>query len=429
MTTVRPHEVRRQSIRVALGAAAAVAIAYLIVATVVAVVVTNRLTTQIDDRLASFLAGAPQGQPHHDSGGGGGGDGDDRPYGPPTLGWRIDTTGVPQYIGPESYRVDLPAAYASITNPETVTINGSQVRMMGAQVGDARVIVAQTMVNVTDTQSTLLLAEAVIGPVLILLVFLGAVVVGRRVATPIEIARQRQLDFTADASHELRTPLSVIEAQTSLALNQERDVAWYRTAFERIDHESKRMRRLLDDLLWLARFDATHAPPNVEPVDLGILAAQAADRFGVVAEARNLVLEVSGQDGGAVIAAPPDWLDRLLGVLLDNACKYSPDGGVVIVGVVTEAGRVRLTVDDSGPGIAEDQRERIFNRFHRAIEGPAGAGLGLAIADAIVRATGGRWQVGKSPAGGARMAVTWPPAFGGRREPAVAARSRTASTD
>jgi len=430
VTAVRPHEVRRQSIRVALGAAAAVAVAYLVIATVVVVVVTSRLTSQIDDRLTSFLAGGPQGQPHHDSGGGGGGDGDDRPYGPPTLGWRIDPGGAPVYIGPESYRVDLPAAYASIAKPETVTINGSQVRMMGAQVGDSRFVVAQTMVNVTDTQGTLLLAEALIGPVLVLLVFLGAVVIGRRVATPIELARQRQLDFTADASHELRTPLSVIEAQTSLALNEPRDVAWYRTAFERIDCESKRMRRLLDDLLWLARFDATHAPPNVEPVDLGILAAQAADRFGVVAEARNLVLEVSGQDGGAVIAAPPDWLDRLLGVLLDNACKYSPDGGLVRVGVVTEAGRVRLTVDDSGPGIAEDQRERIFNRFHRAIEGPAGAGLGLAIADAIVRATGGRWQVGRSPTGGARMAVTWPSAFGGKREPAVAgARSRTAGTD
>jgi signal transduction histidine kinase len=428
VTTVRPHEVRRQSIRVALGAAAAVAIAYLVIATVVVVVVTSRLTSQIDDRLTSFIQGAPQGQQHHDSGGGGGDD--DRPYGPPTLGWQIDPSGTATYIGPDSYRVDLPAALASITKPETVTINGSQVRMMGAQVGEYRIVVAQTMANVSDAQGTLLLAEALIGPVLITLVFLGAVVVGRRVATPIELARQRQLDFTADASHELRTPLSVIEAQTSLALNQARDVAWYRAAFERIDRESKRMRRLLDDLLWLARFDTTHAPPNVEPVDLGILAAQAADRFGVVAEARNLTLEVSGQEVGAVIAAPSDWLDRLLGVLLDNACKYSPEGGTVRVAVLTEAGRVRLTVDDSGPGIAEGERERIFDRFHRAIEGPAGAGLGLAIADAIVRATGGRWQVGRSPTDGARMAVTWPPAFGGKRDPAIAgSRSQAAGTD
>ena len=131
-----------------------------------------------------------------------------------------------------------------------------------------------------------------------------------------------------------------------------------------------------------------------------------------------------------MVAAPPEWLDRLLGVLLDNACKYSPDGGVVRVAVTTDGGKVRLTVDDSGPGIADDERERIFDRFHRAIEGPAGAGLGLAIADAIVRATGGRWQVGRSPTNGARMAVTWPPAFGGRRDAAPTGQtSRGATTD
>ncbi len=100
-------------------------------------------------------------------------------------------------------------------------------------------------------------------------------------------------------------------------------------------------------------------------------------------------------------------------MLLDNACKYVPDGGTVDVTVAREGGRVALTVDDSGPGIPSDERERVFDRFHRA-NGPAGAasgadgaGFGLAIADAIVRATGGRWQVGNSPSGGARFSVSW----------------------
>jgi len=69
---------------------------------------------------------------------------------------------------------------------------------------------------------------------------------------------------------------------------------------------------------------------------------------------------------------------------------------------------VRLVVDDSGPGIPEAERGRIFDRFQRATDQPGGAGLGLAIADAVVRATNGRWQVGTSPAGGASMAVAWP---------------------
>jgi signal transduction histidine kinase len=71
-------------------------------------------------------------------------------------------------------------------------------------------------------------------------------------------------------------------------------------------------------------------------------------------------------------------------------------------------GRVRVAVDDSGPGIPPADRERIFDRFHRASAAAGGAGLGLAIADAVVRATGGRWAVGSSPEGGARMAVAWP---------------------
>jgi signal transduction histidine kinase len=300
--------------------------------------------------------------------------------------------------------------------PTTVTINGNDVRLVGAPSDSGYKVVGQTLNELAKARSTLIQAEILIAPPLLVLLFLGAVAIGRRVATPVEVARRRQLEFAADASHELRTPLSVIEAQTSLALSGPRDAAWYRTAFERIEPESRRMRRLVEDLLWLARFDATMAAPNAEPVDVGLLAAQAADRFGVVAEARRLQIRVQGQDTGAVVTAPSEWLDRLLGVLLDNACKYSPDRGVVTVGVERDGPRVRLTVDDTGPGIPEAERARVFDRFHRAVEGPGGAGLGLAIADAIVRATGGRWQVGASPAGGARMSVTWPASFKGRRE-------------
>ena len=237
--------------------------------------------------------------------------------------------------------------------------------------------------------------------------FLGAVAIGRRVAAPIEASRQRQLDFTADASHELRTPLAVIEAHTSLALAHDRDVGWYRSAFGRVDHESKRMRRMLEDLLWLARFDASKRAPNTEPVDLAVMAAQTVDRFGAIAETRHLEIGLVAPPDGAVIAAPPEWLDRLLGVLLDNACKYAPEGGRVQVTVTADSSRVALIVDDSGPGIAETERTRIFDRFHRASDSQGGAGLGLAIADAIVRATGGRWKVANAPAGGARMGITW----------------------
>jgi two-component system sensor histidine kinase CiaH len=423
VSATHPHLVRRQSIRVALGATVLVAVVYLAIAIAVVAFVSADLIRQTDDRLAHALV-----DPHRPPPVNGGFEPPegDRRY-PMFLVWVTNEDG-----GVESAPVTpaLPAELTGVTSPQTVTLDGTEMRLAGATIGDDHVVIGQDLTQLEQTRSTLIATELLIAPALLLSVFLGAVLIGRRVAAPIELSRRRQLDFTADASHELRTPLSVIEAQTSLALSHDRDEAWYRTAFERVDRESKRMRRLLDDLLWLARFDATHAPPNIEPVDLGLLAAQAADRFAVVAEARNLVLEVDGKDVGAVVAAPPEWLDRLLGVLLDNACKYSSDGGTVRVAVATEGGRVRLTVDDDGPGIPEDQRDRIFDRFHRAIEGPAGAGLGLAIADAIVRATGGRWKVGESPAKGARMAVSWPSALGGRREPSVASpRSRAAGSD
>lgn len=170
-------------------------------------------------------------------------------------------------------------------------------------------------------------------------------------------------------------------------------------------------------MLWLARFDSTGGLPEAEPVDVRILAAQTADQFAAVAESRKQTLTVEG--GGsedAIVTAPPEWLDRLVGVLLDNACKYSPESGSIAVAVSTEGRRVRLTVDDSGPGIPAEERGRVFDQFHRATDQAGGAGLGLAIADAIVRASGGRWNIGTSPAGGARVAVSWPRSMGSHRE-------------
>ncbi|HEU4571997.1 MAG TPA: HAMP domain-containing sensor histidine kinase, partial [Candidatus Limnocylindrales bacterium] len=147
-------------------------------------------------------------------------------------------------------------------------------------------------------------------------------------------------------------------------------------------------------------------------------------RFAAIAETRRLRLAVTATGSEPIVAAPPEWLDRLLGVLVDNACKYSPDGGTIAVAVDAHGGRVSLTVDDAGPGIPVGERARIFDRFHRATDARSGAGLGLAIADSIVRATQGRWSVGDSPAGGARMSVAWPAAFPGARAARRGERTR-----
>ena len=406
--TAHAPGVRRRSIRVALAATAVVGVAYLVISIGVVAFVTRDLTSQVDQRLTGTFDRLPHGGLPPNGGPPDPGRDPGRPFGAPLLVWRVDESGA---VYADTGTPTLPDELRTATSPETATIDGTAFRVAGWDVGDDRIVVATAMDQVSDAQRTILLAELVIAPFLLGAVFVGAVVVGRRVAYPIEAARRRQLEFTADASHELRTPLSVIEAHTSLALAQPRDATWYHDAFARVDRESKRMRRLLEDMLWLARFDAAQEPRATEPVDLGVLAAQAADRFAAVAETRHLTLDVHPPRTPVVIAASPELVDRLIGVLVDNACKYSPEGGRVDVSVATDGGRSAVSVDDSGPGIPPDERDRIFDRFHRAgsTSGDAsGAGLGLAIGDAIVRATGGRWSVGVSPAGGARFTVSWP---------------------
>jgi two-component system OmpR family sensor kinase len=127
-----------------------------------------------------------------------------------------------------------------------------------------------------------------------------------------------------------------------------------------------------------------------------------------VADAASVTLASRGDGAGcAFIRADADSIDRLASVLLDNACRYAGRGARVDLAVAHGGGQVTLSVEDSGPGIPEAERQLVLDRFHRADDRPGGTGLGLAIADAVVRSTGGSWSIGRSPLGGARMAVSW----------------------
>ena len=427
----RLERVNVASLRVALIGTGVVALVYTIIAVAVVVFVTNNLTAQVDTQLASALTFwehspvAPDPASVTDTG--------QSDFGTRVLAWEIFASGS-QRTNAENVNslVQLPQAYVDTTSPTTAHIGGVDLRIAGVSINlpqelcarafsaadcRGRLVVGYNVDSLSQTQSSLIWTESIAGVALLLLVFFGTLFVGRRVGAPIELARQRQLEFTADASHELRTPLAVIEAQTSLALSQDRDPGWYRAAFQRVGSESGRIRRLVDDLLWLARVDTPQGRPAAEPVELGVLVHQAAERFEAVAESRGIAMQVSVGLGPLAVLGSSEWLDRLLGVLLDNAFKYAPTGGVVGLSVGIESNRVRLVVEDSGPGIPEDERAKIFDRFHRAEgQGGYGSGLGLAIADAVVRHSHGRWEVSTSALGGARMAVSWPRALGGSRD-------------
>ena len=412
----RLERVNVASLRVAVISTGMVAVVYAIVAVLVVVFVTSNLTAQVDTRLEAQLAHYQEQSQFrlppasvNDSGLG--------DFGAPLLAWAIDPAGVQPSQTTIDPPVDLPAPDASVTTPITVSLHGVDLRIAGGPWGSYHLIVGYNVDSVSQAQSSLIVIETLAGVVLLLLVFSGSLIVGRRVGAPIELARQRQLEFTADASHELRTPLAVIEAQTSLALNQERDAGWYRNAFQRIGSESGRIRRLVDDLLWLARVDTPQGRPAAEPVEVGVIVHQGAERFAAVAESRGIALQVSVGLGPLVVLGSSEWLDRLLGVLLDNGFKYAPPGGLVAVSVGVDGNRVRLVVEDSGPGIPDEERSKIFDRFHRATgQGGYGSGLGLAIADAVVRHTHGRWEVTTSALGGARMVVSWPRVLSGSKD-------------
>jgi signal transduction histidine kinase len=414
MTGDRADGFRRLPFRVAAITTAVVAAMYLVVALAFVAISHNNLVANIDARLAQQLASI-QARPDvlEDVSAGDAtdldNDGDARRFDAPLVVWVRGPAGA-------SYQSDvtaaLPADLERRSGPTTATIGGAEMRLVGGPLttpgGDGWVIVAQTLAEVTSAGNTLMVAEILTAPALLLIVFLGAVLVGRRVAGPIEQARVAQLAFTADASHELRTPLTVIEAEASLALQSTRDPVAYQQTLARIQDETLHLRRLIDDLLWLARFDSAPTPPAAEPLDLGALALATTERFRAICDQRgtSLTAAVTGSVS-PVISAPPEWIARLVSVLLDNAIRHSPPGSVVTVSVEGDAARVQFAVEDNGPGIPVAQRGQILNRFHTASATHEGAGLGLAIADAVVRSTGGHWDIGDADGGGARMSVWW----------------------
>jgi signal transduction histidine kinase len=394
--------------RVAAGATAIAAVVYVIGVIVLNLLVSSHLTEQANDRLAGRLAVALRdpamlSQPMARPGAPTDVDADSAPV----FLWLVDAAGVVTAHSPGA--PGLPGGLLAAHRPRgglafTAGLGDTGAfRLKLARDGGGWLIAGQSRAGDAHTGRLLLYAEVIAGPFLLLGMFFGSLVVGLRALAPVEQSRRRQLEFTADASHELRTPLSVIQAEADVALSSSREPAEYRDALARIQGESGRLRQLVDDMLWLARFDSRPPPPGDEPVDLVTLARACADRFRAVGPA--VTAETS--PGPALISAPPEWVDRLAGVLMDNACRYAGAGGQVRIGVRVQGSRVTLTVEDSGPGILAAERPRLFDRFHRATEHGPGAGLGLAIGDSIVRSTGGKWQVGDSPLGGALMAVSW----------------------
>ena len=221
------------------------------------------------------------------------------------------------------------------------------------------------------------------------------------------LARERR--FTADAAHELRTPVAAVKVHADNLRTAIND-AERQESQQRLDAGVRRMERAIAQMLALSRVEPGAAPPARESVDLAVLVAHHAADARVLANERDITVSV--QAAPARVEGDGAALDGLVRNLLDNAVRYAPGAGRVQVQLATADGEVRLVVEDSGPGIAPEARERVFERFHRELgTGVEGSGLGLSIVAQVLASHGGRIALDASPAlGGLRATVTLPAA-------------------
>ena len=206
----------------------------------------------------------------------------------------------------------------------------------------------------------------------------------------LETAFAQQKQFAADAAHELRTPVSVMLTQTQTALNRERDAESYKQTVEACQRAAQRMRKLIESLLALARFDAGQEVLKRLRFDLSKTITDGIELVKPLAEERGVRIftEMISQE----ITGDPERLAQVIANLLTNAIQYNRPGGEARVKLASQNGLAVLTVSDTGQGIAPEDLPRVFERFYRADAARTGggsAGLGLSICKAIVEAHGG----------------------------------------
>jgi len=226
----------------------------------------------------------------------------------------------------------------------------------------------------------------------------------------LEAAVRTLSQFVADASHELRTPLAVIRTTAELALRRAREPEVYRGALREIGAETERLTRLVEDLLVLARSDTGTVEMPLSPVDVRQVIQAVCGEMAGLAGLRGIRIDPIAGEDPLLISANAPALHRLLMLLVDNAVKYSLDGGQVWVRAARSGAHVVVAVEDSGVGIAAADLPHIFKRFYRADRARAGGGygLGLSLAESIAKAHGAQIEVRSRVGEGSVFQVKFP---------------------
>jgi signal transduction histidine kinase len=277
-------------------------------------------------------------------------------------------------------------------------------------------IVVGNKVELQDRYAALIAAFGGAGLAALLLVAAGGWLLVRKSTAPVEATIEHMRRFMADAAHELRTPLTVLRSRAEVTLQQPREAETYVAALSGIESEARRLGRIVEDLLTLARADTGERPVERRRIYLDDLALDAIQAAQAVAETHGITLEVD-EFAEALVEGDAALLRQLVMILLDNAVKFTEPGGRVRIRVGGPTSRPSLVVEDSGIGIPEDQLPHIFERFYRG--DPArtrvrpsrsgdGAGLGLSIARWITRVHDADIQVTSAAGRGTRVEVHFP---------------------
>ena len=227
-------------------------------------------------------------------------------------------------------------------------------------------------------------------------------------ATRLAEAETRERNFLMSVSHELRTPLTAIRGHISaLREGVVVDSDLREQSLEVVEIEARRLERLVDDILDLAKLEAHRFTVMHEEVNMEQLLQHAYDTFADEARRRSIDYQVK-LTAAPVIFSDGDRLLQIVGNLLSNAFRATPDGGRIVLGLAQENGTIALSVEDTGPGIAPERRDRLFRPF--VSEAAGGTGLGLTIARELSGALGGRITLESEPGNGARFALLLPAA-------------------
>lgn len=231
-----------------------------------------------------------------------------------------------------------------------------------------------------------------------------------RIMRPLQENRKKQMQFVASASHELRSPLTVILSNVDAV--KQKSIAPDKQFLDTIETEGKRMSGLIHDMLQLASADNHSWSMRPASIELDTLVLQVFEIFEPLARHRNLQWEISIPDETTPrCRCDGERIRQLLSILIDNAFSYTPAGGTVRLSLKTTVSTARITVSDNGPGIPDDKKNAVFERFYRIDNSRSQKGhfgLGLCIAQEIAKLHKGQLLLTDTPGGGASFTLILP---------------------